>query len=49
MIGPCLSNKNESAIVLKTKNFSELNKARIFEHMHETLNIDKKTNCTVWL
>jgi len=27
MIGQCLSNKNESATVPKTKKFSELNKA----------------------
>ena len=28
MIEQCLSNKNESATVLKSKNFSDLNKAQ---------------------
>jgi len=37
-----LITQNESATVPKTFQFSELNKAQIFEHIYGILNIDKK-------
>jgi hypothetical protein len=41
----CLTIRRKACLVSTQKLFTPLH--RMFRHMHRTLNVDKKTNCTV--